>query len=60
MMEAKIPVWTVTQLNEAIKDLLENTFLPVCVLGEISGLTIHRSGECCSGRKQPRHQRSTI
>ncbi len=44
MMEAKIPVWTVTQLNEAIKDLLENTFLPVCVLGEISGLTIHRSG----------------
>ena len=44
MMEAKIPVWTVTQLNEAIKDLLENTFLPVCLLGEISGLTIHRSG----------------
>ena len=44
MIEAKIPVWTVTQLNEAIKDLLENTFLPVCILGEISGLTIHRSG----------------
>lgn len=44
MMESKIPVWTVTQLNEAVKDLLENTFLPVCILGEISGLTIHRSG----------------
>ena len=39
-----IPVWSVSQLNGAIKDLLEGTFLPVRVSGEISGLTIHHSG----------------
>lgn len=44
-MEEQIPpAWSVTELNEAVKDLLENTFLPVRVAGEISGLTIHRSG----------------
>ena len=44
-MEEQIPPpWSVTELNEAVKDLLENTFLPVRVAGEISGLTIHRSG----------------
>ena len=44
-MEKQIPPpWSVTELNEAVRDLLENTFLPVRVAGEISGLTIHRSG----------------
>lgn len=36
--------WSVTELNEAVRDLLENTFLPVRVAGEISGLTVHSSG----------------
>lgn len=44
MPEANLPVWSVSDLNTALKDLLENTFLPVRVLGEISGITIHRSG----------------
>lgn len=44
MPDANIPVWSVTDLNTALKDLLENTFLPVRVIGEISGITIHRSG----------------
>ena len=44
MPDANIPVWSVTDLNSALKDLLENTFLPVRVMGEISGITIHRSG----------------
>lgn len=44
MNEEKIPLWTISQLNGAVKELLENTFLPVRVTGEVSGLTIHRSG----------------
>lgn len=44
MPAANIPVWTVSDLNGALKDLLENTFLPVKVIGEVSGITIHRSG----------------
>lgn len=44
MPDANIPVWSVSDLNTALKDLLENTFLPVRVIGEISGITIHRSG----------------
>lgn len=44
MEEYLPPPWSVTELNEAIRDLLENTFLPVRVTGEISGLTVHRSG----------------
>ena len=44
MPEANLPVWSVSDLNGALKDLLENTFLPVRVIGEISGITIHRSG----------------
>lgn len=44
MPVADPPVWTVSDLNGALKDLLENTFLPVRVVGEISGITIHRSG----------------
>ena len=44
-MEERVQTpWSVTELNEAVRDLLENTFLPVRVAGEISGLTIHRSG----------------
>ena len=42
MIEAKIPVWTVTQLNDAIKDLLENTFLPVCIQREYHRLWTRR------------------
>ncbi len=44
MQEMKLAVWTVSELNAALKDLLENTFLPVCILGEVGGITIHRSG----------------
>ena len=44
MPDANLPVWTVSDLNSALKDLLENSFLPVRVIGEISGITIHRSG----------------
>ena len=44
-MEERVQTpWSVTELNEAVRDLLENTFLRVRVAGEISGLTIHRSG----------------
>ncbi len=44
MDEQQTPVWSVTELNNVIRDLIENTFLPVCVTGEISGITLHRSG----------------
>jgi exodeoxyribonuclease VII large subunit len=40
--EAKI--WTVGELTRLIKDVLEQSFYPFWVVGEVSNLTIHRSG----------------
>ena len=40
--EAKI--WGVSEINRLIKDVFEQSFYPFWVRGEVSNLTIHRSG----------------
>jgi len=40
----KTPVWSVTQVNHAIRDLIEESIGSFWMVGEISGLLIHRSG----------------
>ncbi len=37
-------VWTVTQVNRLVADLIQQSFYPLWVRGEVSNLTIHRSG----------------
>lgn len=42
--EAEQRVWSVSELNSVVRELLENTLLPLWVSGEIGNLTLHRSG----------------
>ena len=44
MPEAKRQVWSITELNSAVRDLIEGSLLPVWVSGEVGNLTLHRSG----------------
>ncbi len=41
---APVPVWTVSELNRLVKDVLEQSVRPFWLRGEVSDLTIHRSG----------------
>lgn len=40
----KEPVWSVTEVNAAVRDLVEGSLMPFWVTGEVSSLLIHRSG----------------
>ena len=44
MPEADRQVWSITELNSAVRDLIEGSLLPVRVAGEVGNLTLHRSG----------------
>jgi exodeoxyribonuclease VII large subunit len=37
-------IWTVSEINRLVKDVLEQTFYPFWLQGEVSNCTIHRSG----------------
>ncbi|MBO5723907.1 MAG: exodeoxyribonuclease VII large subunit, partial [Lentisphaeria bacterium] len=37
-------VWSVSQVNEAVRSLLEDSLMPLWVCGEVGNLTLHRSG----------------
>ena len=37
-------VWSVTELNSAVRDLIDGSLLPFWVGGEVGNLTLHRSG----------------
>jgi len=43
-MERERKVWTVAEVNEALRDLIEGSLLPIWVGAEIGNLTLHRSG----------------
>lgn len=49
-------IWTVAELTRLVKDVLEQTFYPFWVSGEISNLTIHRSGHVYFSLKDARSQ----
>ena len=38
------PVWSVTEVNAAVRELVEGSLMPFWVTGEVSSLLIHRSG----------------
>ncbi len=53
-------VWTVSEVNRLIKDVLEQTFYPFWLRGEISNMTIHRSGHVYFCLKDARSQLSGV
>ena len=42
--KGKEPIWSVTEVNAAIRELVEGSLMPFWVTGEVSSLLIHRSG----------------
>ena len=38
------PVWSVTEVNAAVRELVEGSLMPFWVTGEVSSLLLHRSG----------------
>lgn len=53
-------IWTVSELNRLVKEVLEQTFYPFRLRGEVSNLTIHRSGHVYFSMKDPRCQVSAV
>jgi exodeoxyribonuclease VII large subunit len=53
-------VWTVSDLNRLVKDLLEQAVEPFWLRGEIGDLTIHRSGHVYFTLKDARSQLSAV
>ncbi len=53
-------VWTVSELNRAIREFLEQSFYPFWLRGEISNLTIHRSGHVYLSLKDAHSQVSAV
>lgn len=49
-------VWTVSELNRIVKDLLEQSLMPFWLSAEIGNLTIHRSGHVYLTLKDERAQ----
>lgn len=53
-------VWTVSELNRLVKDLLEQSVEPFWLRGEIGDLTIHRSGHVYFTLKDAHSQLSAV
>ena len=49
-------VWSVSDVNQAAKDLLENSLMPFYLKGEVTSLLIHRSGHVYLGLKDSQSQ----
>ncbi len=53
-------IWTVSEVNRLVRDVLEQTFYPFWVQGEVSNLTIHRSGHVYFTMKDPGTQLAAV
>ena len=43
-MSSDQTIWSVSEVNEAVRSLLEESLMPLWVCGEVGNLTLHRSG----------------
>ena len=48
--------WTVSEINRLVRDVLEQSFYPFWIAGEVSNLTIHRSGHVYFSLKDAQSQ----
>jgi exodeoxyribonuclease VII large subunit len=58
--ETAPPIWTVSELNRLVKDILEQSVRPFWLRGELGNLTIHRSGHVYLTLKDARSQISAV
>ena len=49
-------VWSISEINAALRDMIENSFMPFWIRGEISNLVLHRSGHAYCSLKDDRSQ----
>lgn len=54
--EKKDKIWSVSEVNQVVKDLLEQSLYPFWISGELSNLTVHRSGHVYFSLKDTRAQ----
>jgi exodeoxyribonuclease VII large subunit len=54
------PIWTVSDLNRLVKDILEQSVRPFWLRGELGNLTIHRSGHVYLTLKDAQSQISAV
>lgn len=55
-MDREEKIWSVSELNSAVRSILENTFMPFWLKGEIGTLNLHRSGHVYLTLKDERTQ----
>jgi exodeoxyribonuclease VII large subunit len=55
-MSAEEPIWSVSQVNRAIRDTLEGAFMPFWMGGEVGSFLLHRSGHAYFQLKDERSQ----
>lgn len=53
-------IWSVTELNAIVREILEGSLLPFWVTGEVGNLTIHRSGHVYMTLKDASSQIKTV
>lgn len=59
-MHAEEKIHSVSDINRIVKELLEQSFYPFWIVGEVSNLTIHRSGHVYFTLKDERSQLSAV
>ena len=55
-MQNKEPVWSVSDVNRAMREMVENGFRSFWMTGEVSSLILHRSGHAYFSLKDERSQ----
>ncbi len=55
MMENQ-PVWSVSEVNRAVREIVEGALLPFWISGEVGSLTLHRSGHVYFTMKDAKSQ----
>ena len=55
-MNQSEPIWSVSAVNQAVKETLEGAFMPFWMSGEVGSLLLHRSGHAYFQMKDEKSQ----
>lgn len=59
-MKVSEQIWTVSEVNAAVRDIIEGSLMPIWVGGEVGNLTIHSSGHVYMTLKDASSQIKTV
>ncbi|UDQ97150.1 exodeoxyribonuclease VII large subunit [Lentisphaerota bacterium WC36G] len=59
-MNLKNDIWSVSDVNRAIRDIIENSFMPFWISGEVGTLNIHSSGHVYMTLKDNKSQLKVV